>query len=226
MFGGFPEEAFAFFLAIRFNNNREYFSTVREDYRQNVRMPALSLCAELSKAIEEIDPELERRPERCVARINRDVRFSRDKSPYRDHLWLSFRRPGLERGLSLSFWFEVGANGGSWGLGTYSENTTLTKAIRSDLCRDDRTLPSLWRGLESSGLSLWLDKRKRIVIPEGMAEDAKQWYAMRSFYIEREVRDLMRFKQPSLAEEIREDFFRLRPIYEYMNERLRSGEES
>ena len=39
---------------------------------------------------------MELRPNRIVSRINRDVRFSRDKSPYRDHIWLSFRRPGEE----------------------------------------------------------------------------------------------------------------------------------
>ena len=43
-------------------------------------------------------------PNKCLARINRDIRFTRDKSPYRDHMWLLFRRSGEEREHSVMYW--------------------------------------------------------------------------------------------------------------------------
>ncbi len=92
-FQGYTEDTRAFFMALRFNNNREFFLNNREWYLRSVREPSLALVEALAPAVEQIDPGIETRSQRALARINRDTRFSRDKSPYRDHVWISFRRP-------------------------------------------------------------------------------------------------------------------------------------
>ena len=97
MFQGFTEQTFEFFMAIRFNNNREFFLENHDWYQSSVRTPCLDLASALGDAVNALDPELETRPTKVLSRINRDVRFSNDKSPYRDYLWLAFRRPGAER---------------------------------------------------------------------------------------------------------------------------------
>ena len=96
MFQGYSDETFEFFMAIRFNNNTDFFHANHDWYLRGVREPSLALAEALAPVMEELDGEMELRPNRIVSRINRDVRFSRDKSPYRDHIWLSFRRPGEE----------------------------------------------------------------------------------------------------------------------------------
>lgn len=93
MFQGFTEQTFEFFMAIRFNNNREFFLENHDWYQSSVRTPCLDLAAALGESVNALDPELETRPTKVLSRINRDVRFSNDKSPYRDYLWLAFRRP-------------------------------------------------------------------------------------------------------------------------------------
>ena len=65
--------------------------------------------------MQRIDPQMEIRPHKCLARIRRDTRFTKDKSPYRDHLWLLFRRAAEPREQSLNFWFELGPQ--NYGLG-------------------------------------------------------------------------------------------------------------
>ena len=93
MFQGYNDETFEFFMAIGFNNNVDFFHSNHDWYLRGVREPSLRLAEALSPVIEEIDDSLERRPNRVVSRINRDIRFSKDKSPYRDYIWLSFHRP-------------------------------------------------------------------------------------------------------------------------------------
>ena len=93
MFQGYNNETFEFFMAIAFNNNVDFLHANHDWYLRGVREPSLRLAEELSPVIEEIDDTLDRRPNRVVSRINRDIRFSKDKSPYRDYLWLSFHRP-------------------------------------------------------------------------------------------------------------------------------------
>lgn len=129
-FSGYTDQTFEFFMALRFNNNRAFFLDNRDWYLQSVREPSLELCKELATAMQQIDPLLETRPHRVVARINRDVRFSRDKSPYRDHIWLCYRRPEQERGVSPGFYFETDAQGAYYGMGFYLPNRPLMNALR------------------------------------------------------------------------------------------------
>ncbi|MGD9695944.1 MAG: DUF2461 domain-containing protein [Thermoleophilia bacterium] len=74
-FGGFPPTAFAFFEDLEADNSRDYWSANRTVWEEQVRGPMLALLAELD---DEFGPLRMFRP-------NRDLRFSRDRSPYR--LW-------------------------------------------------------------------------------------------------------------------------------------------
>lgn len=117
MFQGFTSETFEFYMAIRFNNNREFLQANQEWYQSAVRKPLVELCQALASTVEAIDPQLDTRPGRCVARINRDTRYARDKSPYRDHSFMKFRRLGEDRDQTLGFYFELSDQGASYGLG-------------------------------------------------------------------------------------------------------------
>ena len=133
MFTGFPEETIRFFLDLRFHNNSAFFEENRERYRQEVVAPFSAFIEEIGPAMLKIDPQMELRPYKCMARIRRDTRFSRDKSPYRDHLWVLFRRAGEPRELSVNYWFEFGPGKLGWGLGFWGENRPAMDALRRRL---------------------------------------------------------------------------------------------
>lgn len=67
MFQGFTSETFEFYMAIRFNNNREFLQANQEWYQSAVRKPLVELCQALAPTVEAIDPQLDTRPGRCVA---------------------------------------------------------------------------------------------------------------------------------------------------------------
>ena len=75
-FTGFPRSAFQFFEQLALNNNRDWFRAHQEAYERDCRDPMRLLVAELDP-----DPAKSK-----ILRINRDVRFSRDKSPYRTYI--------------------------------------------------------------------------------------------------------------------------------------------
>ena len=120
MFNGFSDETFEFFMAIAFNNNRDFFQAKHDWYLRAVREPCLALAEALGPVALDLDEHLDTRPNRVVSRINRDIRFSRDKSPYRDYMWLSFRRAGPERGAALGLYFDISHEGASCGMGFYA----------------------------------------------------------------------------------------------------------
>ena len=75
-FRGFPSEAFGFFEQLAAHNNREWFQGHKDVYERACREPMQLLVAALGG-----DPTNSK-----VSRINRDLRFSRDKSPYRTYV--------------------------------------------------------------------------------------------------------------------------------------------
>src|SRR5262249_40309620 len=83
-FGGWKGDFQGFFLGLRANNSKAYFEAHRRQYEEDVRGPMVALLADL-------EPEFG--PAR-LARPNRDIRFSADKSPYKTNIYADARRGG------------------------------------------------------------------------------------------------------------------------------------
>ena len=214
MFQGFTDETFEFFMAIKFNNNMEFFHSNHDWYVRAVREPALQLAAELSDIVEKIDESLERRPNKVVSRINRDIRFSKDKSPYRDHIWLGFRKPGTRHGITLGVYFEIRADGASYGMGFYDENKPLMNALRTDLMNDPDTFIDAWNAAKDH-FTLYPKAYKRMKIPEGIPEEVRVWYNLKGFYIEKDITDFRLLKSSELVKEVIAGYEKLIPLYRY-----------
>jgi len=86
------ENTFRFFAQLARNNHTAWFDAHRREYRQQVRLPLLRLGEDLSPLLGALLPECEG-PFK-LSRINRDTRFSRDKTPYKTRMWLSFAHTG------------------------------------------------------------------------------------------------------------------------------------
>ena len=215
MFEGFSPRAEEFFMAIAFNNNTTFFHENHDWYDEAVRRPLKELAASLAPVIEKIDPNLERRPERVVSRINRDVRFSKDKSPYRDYMWLSFRAPRETQSLSLCFYFEISASGASCGMGVYDENRPLMNGLRRRLIADPAPFLEIARPLDER-FSLHANLFRRRKAPDDLPDEAKSWFLTRSFFYERPL-DGALIESPRLAEETGAAFKALSPLYRYLS---------
>ena len=98
MFEGFSQEALDFLNDIRFNNNQAFYAANQARYERFVKRPMRELSDELAPVVQLIDPKLDTRPGRTMSRIRRDTRYTKDKSPFRDHAWLGWRYPGEGRG--------------------------------------------------------------------------------------------------------------------------------
>ena len=136
MFSGFRDDTFEFFMALAFNNNREFFHANHDWYERSVRRPLCELCADLAPVLFAIDRDIEVRSARVVSHINRDLRYSRDKSPYRDYMWLGFHRAGLDKRDCFHYYFDIGAQGGNIGIGMYGDDRAWTDALRRAIVWD------------------------------------------------------------------------------------------
>lgn len=90
----FSPDLFAFLSDLRENNDRAWFQANKLRYEEAVREPALEFIADFAPFLREISPHFvaDLRPVGgSLFRIHRDVRFSKDKSPYKTHTGISFR---------------------------------------------------------------------------------------------------------------------------------------
>jgi uncharacterized protein (TIGR02453 family) len=100
-----------FLLNISENNNREWFSNNKINYQNNIETPSKFFAEDMSLALEKITKE---RMSAKIFRFYRDVRFSKDKTPYNTHIRLAFYPSSKEYSklcdAPTAFYFSLKAN--------------------------------------------------------------------------------------------------------------------
>jgi len=126
-FTGFPKELTDFLWELRFNNNKEWFDKNRDKYKSLFKDPmdsfAFDMCQMLTKSTGNVVIP-------AVSRMNRDIRFSKNKEPYRDHKWVVFKREEGTWKDKPAIFFELGPDYYTIGMGIYDSLPTYMKAFR------------------------------------------------------------------------------------------------
>ncbi len=99
-FDGFPKKTLTFLRAVARNNSKEWFADHRDDYEHYWLAPSRAFVAAAGAALQAVAPvRYEPKVNGSIFRINRDIRFSADKRPYKDHLdfwfWEGERRDAV-----------------------------------------------------------------------------------------------------------------------------------
>ena len=216
MFQGLNEDTYQFFWEIAFNNEQSFYEANKDRYKKNVYEPLKELAIQITPAAQEIDKDFNVRPAAVISRIRRDTRYTNDKTMFRDHAWLGFRRPGGMLSESLVVYAEFEREGYGYGMGMYGANPALMREIRPHiLAKPDRFLslvndPAFTARFEVVGD---LYKRPRFTeAPEGVLP-----------YINRKglsfcfsSPNLKKTLSPEIADEIIEGFQLLKPVYRLM----------
>ena len=79
----FNKDYFDFFKELAAHNNKEWFDANRDRYQKSVKEPFDKFVADLIAEIKKIDKKIQIEPKDAIFRINRDIRFSKDKTPYK-----------------------------------------------------------------------------------------------------------------------------------------------
>lgn len=177
-FQGFGPEALPFFKALDFHQSRDWFQENRAIYEREVREPMLALLDDLNARFEKDAIPLRAGP-KSIFRINRDIRFSKDKRPYQTHCGAVLTRTG-EKGDPGLLYVHIAPPGhsvydspeGSFtAVGFHSPEPETMTAIRNAIRRDpaawQNTVAALARGKLALGTGNMLTR-----VPRGY-EDMK-----------------------------------------------------
>lgn len=215
MFTGFTEETLRFFLDLRFHNNTSYFHENHDRYIETVQKPFYAFIEDMAPVLRDIDPRMELRPHKCLSHIHRDTRFSKDKSPYRDHLWIAFRRAAESKDGSVNFFFEFGPDTIGWGMGTWGENKPVNEMLRRQMVARPKEIAAIIDGVHMADRDMVVmgNRYKRMDVPLMVPPSLRFWYTMRDVYVCRQHIDFTWAFSRRVFDEARKDFEAQAPLY-------------
>ncbi|MCB1154648.1 DUF2461 domain-containing protein [bacterium] len=108
-FEGFPKGTLKFFKDLSKNNSKAWFDEHRDDYEKLVKEPSAAFCVTMGERLRKIAPQIVAEPKvnRSLFRINRDTRFSNDKTPYKTNLGILWWTAPAKRFDSGEFYFHI-----------------------------------------------------------------------------------------------------------------------
>lgn len=152
-FSGFADSEGKFFKALARRNEREWFLAHKAEYEEGWQKPMKALLAEVREAIDRAYAHADL-DEPKVFRIFRDVRFSKDKSPYKTHIggFIPLKRSGKKTtDLPMALYFHVGASEVFGAAGHYMMEKESLERFRVSVASDkhgkelDRIIEKLHR---------------------------------------------------------------------------------
>jgi len=132
-FPGFPPEAVQFFRGLARNNRREWFLPRKLRFEEKVKEPMRRLVEALNLALQDFAPEYETDPDKAIFRIYRDVRFSPDKKPYKEHIAATFHRRGTTAHGQAGYYVAISHKEVAVGGGVYAPEAPQLLAIRQHI---------------------------------------------------------------------------------------------
>jgi len=140
-FNGFEPDALQFLADLAANNDRAWFKPRKADFERLIKEPIEALCVALADRFDELRLPLDADPKRSPFRIYRDVRFSKDKSPYKtaqgaDFPWQDSRGDELRPRGVVGGYFHLEPGNIFVGGGMWRPERARLAAFREKIDRD------------------------------------------------------------------------------------------
>ena len=152
-FQGFGLQAQPFFKALGFHQTKEWFEANRAIYESEIKGPLGDLVEDLSSRFAKSGTPLKGDRKASLFRINRDVRFAKDKSPYKTNAGAVLTRTGSKGDPGL-FYFHLAADGCFAAAGFYRPEPEELARLRGAIARAPKAWGAMTAELAKGGLTL------------------------------------------------------------------------
>lgn len=214
-FSGFSSDTIDFLNELRFNNNKEWMEENRQRYKTVLKEPMDNFAYIMNKELMTINKELNTIP--VVSRINRDIRFSKNKAPYKDCKWVVFKSISDKQWQDRPvYFFELGPNGYNYGMGFYESKPKFMQNFRKKVDANTAEFETLIKNLKHQG-SFTLDgefyKRK---LADDKSEEVMNWYQRKSLALITQKPLEEAVFSYKLIDNLKKEFKIIYPIYQYL----------
>lgn len=148
-FKGFKPGIFKFIKDLKVNNKREWFTENKERYHSDVVEPLLQFMDALQPGLKKIAPHIlvkSKAHNGSMFRIYRDTRFSKNKSPYKEHAACQFRHELGRDAHAPGFYFHLEPGEVFFGGGVWMAHPDNLHKIRQSICDN----PRAWSNIKNN----------------------------------------------------------------------------
>ena len=231
MFTGITQQAMWLLAENRFHDSKAFYEEHKPQIREGVLLPLRELVEELAGTVLDIDPKIVVSPTAngTVSRVRRDNRYTRDKSMYRENMWVAFLRDKKAFECAPGFFIDFSLRGSVYGVGYSWAPPRLMRQLRQSI--DEK--PSAWAKAASAaveaGFAVAGDRYARPK-KEGLPPLLDELANRKTLSFEKFDPDPAFFGSAALVDTLKEAFRTLAPIYRRMvevteQELLSRGEE-
>jgi uncharacterized protein (TIGR02453 family) len=225
----FTTAAFRFFRGLARHNAKPWFEAHRAEFEHEVQAPMRALIEEMDVRLARLAPEITGDPKRSMFRIYRDIRFSKDKSPYKTHAACWFRhraadgRVGSEaEGGGAGFYFHLAPGASFVGGGLWMPPRPTLNRLRETIAEHPRGFERVVRTPVLVRRYGGLDDEATLKrMPRGFPEThpAARWLRYQSFVAGRQLSDTQ-VTSARLPTVLATDFTGLLPLVRWLNHAL------
>ncbi len=214
----FSKETLDFLFENKLQNSKMWYEEHKAQYQTLVLDPLQQLVEALGPTMFQLDPQLIIQPKvgKCISRIYRDTRFSKDKTLFRDVMWIVFHRDKKAYEGPPSFFCEISPDGFRYGCGHYYMPPQLMEAARNRILQNSPGFQKAFAAMQNHReFFIEGESYKRSRFPEEPPEKA-DWLNRKNLCFVCVSRDFELLFSDRLAAFLAEGFQVLKPIYEFL----------
>ena len=224
----FDTESLAFLRGLARNNRKPWFESHRDQYERHVKQPLADLVQEMDLRFAKIAPEMVGDPKRSMFRIHRDIRFSKDKSPYKTNAgcWFFHRaassKVGQEaHGGGAGFYFHLQPGESFVAGGCWMPPRPALNRFRAAIARDPRGFERVALAKPIARLGGLGTEQALKGMPRGYCDDhpAARWLRLTSFTVGHSITDAQ-VTSGQLTTILARDYESLLPLVRWLNHQL------
>lgn len=193
----FTQDYLDFFKELAANNHKEWFDVNRKRYEKVVKKPFQIFVDDLIESISKIDSEIQITSKEAIFRINRDIRFSKDKTPYKLNNSAIISKEGRVNKSYPGLYIELGPEHLNIYGGLYMPNTTEIQKVREAIVHQSKSFKNMIENDNFKNCYSEIVGEKQLRIPKEFKELSKnqpllmhkQWYYVALFPSEKILDD-------------------------------------
>ena len=214
-FSRLADDAVGFFTELKANNTKEWFAGRKAEYEANIKKPGELFSAILADELQRLTGHLHK-PK--VFRIHRDVRFSKDKSPYNAHLQILWTSEGGD-GHPPGWFLGIAPGYVQTGVGHMEFKGAALTSFRDAVAGDDGArLTEIIGGLQQQGCQIGEPELKRVPAPFAADHPRADLLRRKSLVVWHDLTDRLSETSGNLVQATLADFTLYRPLYGFLRE--------
>ncbi len=217
-FNGFTSKTLNFLQSLKANNSKGWFEAHKREYQEYLLNPLQNLVIDLTEFMLTIDPYFEIRPVvgKTMSRIYRDTRFSKDKSPFRNTMWLTFKRPNNDWKDAPAYFFEISQDSYRYGMGFYSASKETMDRLREMIVRKSKEFLKMFSLYSKQNVFIVEGEKYKRILNDNIPEEFQDWYQRKNIYLvcNRRTNDCLFSRK--ILDDLISGFGLIAPFYHYL----------